>query len=248
MTALQDHTRSIIALSWSRMLGLPDEDLLGRPARHEITRADRSAVSFLQLFGHTVLSGPAEVLRRARDIDDAALAEERCLLDLARQHGEGARSRGASTLLYAEEPPSLGPSALGAVSYDQGHVREVLAESPADDVQVSGIAEASWSAALVSEDSGAALGAAGREVWSGMLAQLGVLTAPSRRGTGVGLHLGAVAAEEAFVEGLIPQWQAGSQSAGALRIAAQLGFTSAGTQTVVVFDRPAVDPPVIDQP
>lgn len=237
MTALQDHTRSIIALSWSRMLGLPDEDLLGRPARHEITRPDGSAVSFLQLFGHAVLSGPAEVLRGARGIDDAALTEERCLLDLARRHGEGARSRGASTLLYAEEPPSLGPSQLGAISYDQDHVRAVLAESPADDVQISGIATAPWSAALVSEDSGAALGAAGREVWSGMLAQLGVLTAPSRRRAGVGLHLGAVAAEEAFVEGLIPQWQARSQSVGALRIASRLGFTAAGTQTTVVFEQ-----------
>ncbi|MCH8570664.1 GNAT family N-acetyltransferase [Nesterenkonia sp. AY15] len=234
--SLADHTRSIIALAWARMIGLGDEELLGAGSHHEVIAADGSAVAFLRLFDHTVLSGPAEVLRHARRRDDAELADERRLLELSRRHAPGARSLGAANLLYAEEPAALGAAQRGAVSFDPEHVRAVLAASPADDVQASGIAAAPWSAALVDEGTGTALGAAGRELWAGMLGQLGVLTVPDQRRAGVGLQLAAVAAEEAFSEGLVPQWRARTESVGSLRIAAALGFSPAGSQTTVVFD------------
>lgn len=86
------------------------------------------------------------------------------------------------------------------------------------------------------EDTGTVLGAAGRELWAGMLGHLGVLTVPQQRRGGVGLHLAVVAAEEAFTEGLIPQWRARTESLGSLRIAAALGFSPAGAQITVVFD------------
>ncbi|GAA1148896.1 hypothetical protein [Nesterenkonia lutea] len=232
---LQDHTRNIICLSWARILGLADDELLGTPSRHEVVQPEGSALSFLRLFGHGILSGPPEAIRRARALEDPELVQERCLLDLGRRHGPGARSLGTSRLLYAEEPPSLGAPDSGAVSFEPTHVDSVLTDSPADDVTASGIAEASWSAALVDEDTGAGLGAAGRSVWAGMLADIRVLTIPSRRGAGVGLHLAAVAAEEAFVEGLVPQWRASETSPAGLRIASRLGFTQAGTQTTVAF-------------
>lgn len=234
--SLADHTRSIIALGWARMLGLDDEELLGAGSRHELITADGSPVTFLRLFDHTVLSGPAEVLRHGRRSEDAELADERRLLEISRRHAEGARSLGAARLLYAEEPPALDAAQRGAVSYDPAHVSLVLTSSPADDVQASGIAEAPWKAALVDEGTGAVLGAAGRDLWAGMLAHLGVLTVPEQRRAGVGLQLAAVAAEEAFTEGLVPQWRARPESIGSLRIAAALGFSAAGSQTTVVFD------------
>ena len=233
--SLADHTRSIIALAWSRMIGLGDEELLAAGSHHEVTTADGSEVAFLRLFDHTVLSGPAEILRHARRLDAAELADERRLLEISRRHAPGARSLGAAHLLYAEEPPTLDAAQRGAVSFDPGHVRAALAASPADDVAASGITEAPWRAALVDEDTGTVLGAAGRELWAGMLGQLGVLTVPQRRRTGVGLHLAAVAAEEAFTEGLVPQWRAHTESIGSLRIAAALGFSPAGSQTTVTF-------------
>lgn len=236
-TGLGDHTRSIVALAWSRMLGLGDEELLGGAgSRHELRTEDGSATTLLRLFDQTVLSGPAQVLREARGFDDAELADERRLLEISRRHAGGARSLGATRLLYAEEPPVLDAAQRGAVSFDPAHVRAVLAASPADDVQASGIAEAPWTAALVNEETGMVLGAAGRELWAGMLAHLGVLTVPDQRRGGVGLHLAAVAAEEAFTEGLIPAWRAREESLGSLRIAAALGFSPAGSQTTVVFD------------
>ena len=232
---LQDHTRSIISLSWSRILGLGDDALLNGSTRLEMSLMEGSEVSFLRLFDHSILSAPAAVLDELRGLSDSELAEERCLLDAALRHGEGARSLGSTQLFYAEEPPVLDPAEVGAVSFDASHVQSVLAASPADDVLASGIAEADWSAALVDEDTGEASGAAGRAVWSGMLADLVVLTIPARRRGGRAHQLAAVAAEEAFVEGLIPQWRAPADSASAGKIARRLGFTQAGTQTSVVF-------------
>ncbi|EXF26147.1 hypothetical protein BG28_00875 [Nesterenkonia sp. AN1] len=234
--SLADHTRSIIALSWSRMLGLEDEALLGEGSHHEVVTSDGSSATFLQLFDHTVLSAPTEVLRQARRLAPGELAEERRLLEICHRHAVGTRSLGAARLLYAEEPPALDAAQRGAVSFDPRHVGAALAASPADDVLASGIAEAPWTAALVDEDTGTVLGAAGRELWAGMLGHLGVLTVPQQRRGGVGLHLAVVAAEEAFTEGLIPQWRARTESLGSLRIAAALGFSPAGAQITVVFD------------
>ncbi|KUG60574.1 hypothetical protein [Nesterenkonia jeotgali] len=233
---LAEHTRSIIALSWARRLGLGDKDLLGPGSRHELSTPAGSPVSFLRLFDHTVLSAPSEVLHQARRLADAELADERSLLALARRCAAGARSLGAAQLLYAEEPPILTAAQRGAISFEPEAVQAAIAASPADDVQASGIGAAPWRAALVDEYTGVSLGAAGREIWAGMLAQLGVLTVPGQRRRGVGLQLAAVAAEDAFTEGLIPQWRAGTESLAALRIAAGLGFSPAGTQTTVILD------------
>lgn len=220
------------------MIGLGDEELLGGAGpRREVSTTDGSPVTFLRLFDHTVLSGPAEVLREARRFDDVELADERRLLEVARRHAGGARSLGAARLLYAEEPPVLALAPRGAVSFDPAHVQAALAASPADDVQAAGIADAPWRAALVEEDTATVLGAAAHELWAGMLAHLGVLTVPDQRRSGVGRALAAVAAEEAFTEGLIPQWRARTESIASLRIAAALGFSPAGSQTTVAFDR-----------
>lgn len=219
------------------MLGLDDEELLGGAGpRREVSTEDGSAVTFVRIFEHTVLSGPAQVLRDARRFEDDELADERRLLEISRRHAEGARSLGAAQLLYAEEPPVLDAAQRGAVSFDPAHVQAVLAASPADDVQAAGIADAPWRAALVHEDTATVLGAAGRELWAGMLAHLGILTVPDQRRSGVGRALAAVEAEEAFTEGLIPQWRARTESIGSLRIAAALGFSPSGSQTTVVFD------------
>lgn len=43
--SLADHTRSIIALSWSRMLGLEDEALLGEGSHHEVVTSDGSSAT-----------------------------------------------------------------------------------------------------------------------------------------------------------------------------------------------------------
>lgn len=248
--SLTEQTRQIVKLAWCRMLDLADTDLdLGDPrVRVEAVAEDAAAVTFVRLFDRTVLFGPAEVIGEARRFSDEELSRERTLLTLVRAHHTGARALGAAHLLYCEEPPQIRPRADVAVSFEPEHVTGLMAACPADDVAASGLAEAAWAAALVEDrpTPGAAggaeggedhaLAAAGREVWQEMIAQIGVLTHPDRRGQGHGRYIASVAVEEAFVDGLVPQWRAAMDAESSHRAAIRLGFSEAGSQTTVLLD------------
>ena len=79
------------------------------------------------------------------------------------------------------------------------------------------------------------MAAAGCEVWQQVLGHIGVLTHPGHRGLGLGRFAAAVATEEAFTDGLIPQWRAAAESPGSLRLAISLGYLQAGHQTTVAL-------------
>ncbi|GAA1181635.1 GNAT family N-acetyltransferase [Nesterenkonia xinjiangensis] len=245
--SLTEQTRQIVKLAWSRMLRLEDTDLdLGDPSvRVEAVEDDAAAVTFVRLFDRTVIFGPSEVVGDARRLDDDLLAQERTLLDLVRAHHGGARALGAAQLFYCEEPPQVSPPSGVAVSFEPEHVAELMAACPADDVAGSGLADAVWAATLVADRASPqdpqiaeeqVLSAAGREVWQQMIAQLGVLSHPEHRGRGHGRCIAAVAMEEAFVDGLIPQWRAALENPSSRRAAIRLGFTLAGSQTTVVLE------------
>ncbi|WP_300344158.1 GNAT family N-acetyltransferase [Nesterenkonia sp.] len=236
--ALTEQTRRIVNLAWARMLGQLDDALeTGDPAhRIEVINDDTAAVSFIQLFDRSILSGPEPVVASARELSAEQLRSERTLLQTTRMHHPGARILGAGHLLYCEEPPQLQPRTDVAVSFDPEHIAAVMADSPADDVTASGLVDASWAAALLQEGAGEqVLAAAGRQVWQKMLGHLGVLTAPGHRGRGYGEFIASVAVEEAFMDGLVPQWRAAGESPASRRAALRLGFTQAGTQTTVLL-------------
>ncbi|RJN32453.1 GNAT family N-acetyltransferase [Nesterenkonia natronophila] len=237
MTGLESHTEHIIMLAWSRALGLDDMSLAAssRGERIDAVDEDAAVVSLVQLFGRTVLYGPATLLRAARDIPDEELALETRLLDIARPQYPGARILGETHLLYCEEPPELEGSDRLSVSHNPEHVRQLTTRSPADDVARSGVGASAWTASLVREDTGEVVAAAGRDVWQEILGDIGVLTHPSHRGLGLARFAAAVAVEEAFGEGLIPQWRAAVESPGSLRLAITLGFTLSGHQTTVTL-------------
>ncbi|GAB3191160.1 GNAT family N-acetyltransferase [Nesterenkonia suensis] len=245
--SLTEQTRQIVKLAWCRMLGLEDTALdLGDPSvRVEAVEGDAAAVTFVRIFDRAALFGPAEVVGDARGVADDALAREATLLDLVRAHHTGARALGAADLFYCEEPPQASPPAGIAVSFDTEHVTDLMAACPADDVAGSGLADAVWAAALVADRTSRqdpqiaeeqVLAAAGREVWQQMIAQLGVLSHPEHRGRGHGRSIAAVAMEEAFVDGLIPQWRAAWENPASRRAATRLGFTLAGSQTTVALE------------
>lgn len=225
-------------LAWSRILGLEDTALeAGTPGeRMEAGHGDAGAVSLVQLFGRTVLYGPPEVLAAARRIPDEELALESRLLKVARAHYPGARILGEAHLLYCEEPPEIEGSERISVSFEAEHVRQLISLAPADDVARSGLEDAEWTAAVVRDSTGEVLAASGREVWQEVLGHIGILTHPEHRGLGLGRFAAAVATEEAFVDGLIPQWRAAGESPGSLRMAISLGFAQAGHQTTVTLD------------
>ncbi|WP_157983971.1 GNAT family N-acetyltransferase [Nesterenkonia muleiensis] len=238
MTGLDAHTEQIIMLAWSRILGLGDTalDTASPDERIEAGHSDVRAVSLVQLFGRTALYGPPELLTAARRIPDEELALESRLLEIARAHYPGARILGEAHLLYCEEPPEIEGSDRISVSFEAEHVRQLISRAPADDVARSGLGDAEWTAAVVRDSTGEVLAAAGREAWQEILGHIGILTHPDHRGLGLGRFAAAVATEEAFVNGLIPQWRAAGESPGSLRMAVSLGFAQAGHQTTVTLD------------
>lgn len=238
MTGLDDHTEQIIMLAWSRILGLQDGALAAATPgeRIEAGNDDAAAVSLVQLFGRTALYGPPEVLAAARRVPDEELALESRLLGIVSEHRRGARMLGEAHLLYCEEPPEIQGSEKVSVSFEAEHIRQLSSRCPADDVALSGIQQAEWTVAVVAEATGEVMAAAGRDTWQEVLGHIGVLTQPDHRGLGLGRFAAAVAVEEAFVEGLVPQWRAAAESPGSLRMAISLGFTQAGHQTTVTLD------------
>jgi GNAT superfamily N-acetyltransferase len=241
------HTRQIIELAWSRILGLEDgalsaaADAGGR--RIEVATGDQAGedeqiATFVRLYGSSVLYGPQWLLDAARDLDDEVLALESTMIRLGA--GNAARSLGEWVLYYAEDIPDLERSTSVAVSYEAADARDLEAQCPADDVTEVGLSGLDSTFTLVPDDgagtpTGRPVAGAGYEEWQGLIGHLGVLVRPDVRLMGLGSYAGAIAMEEAFTEGLIPQWRAALGNTGAQRVAAALGFELAGSQTTVQF-------------
>ncbi|MDO5492675.1 MAG: GNAT family N-acetyltransferase [Nesterenkonia sp.] len=236
---LTEQTRQIIGFTWARMLGLGDDAFDSDRERLGVVDDDAAAVTVVRLFGRTAVTGPESALDALRGTSDEELVSERRLLELMLPEHPGARALGASRLLYCEEPAPPTLQEPATVSFDPADVRAVTSRCPADDVAVSGVAEAEWTATLMldpqSSDGPDAAAASCRQIWHHTLAHLGVLTRPDRRGRGLGGRVAAIAAEEAFVEGLVPQWRVAFENEASLRIAQHLGFSAAGTQTTVIL-------------
>ncbi|MFC7401125.1 GNAT family N-acetyltransferase [Citricoccus sp. GCM10030269] len=253
------HTRQIIELAWSRILGLPDgaiSEAAGRPTQHrrlEVptdagagsdavaqTREDDQIATFVRLYGTSVLYGPSWLLTAARDIDDEVLSLESTMIRLGAGHD--ARSLGEWVLYYADDVPDIERSSSVAVSYEAADAQDLEAQCPADDVTEVGLSGLDSTFTLIPDDgagtpNGRPVAGAGYEEWQGLIGHLGVLVRPDVRTVGLGSYAAAVAMEEAFTEGLIPQWRAALGNTGGQRVAGSLGFELAGSQTTVLFNQ-----------
>lgn len=237
--SLTEQTRQIIGFTWARMLGLDDDAFDADRPRLGVTDDEATAVTVVRLFGRTAVTGPEIALDALRGVGDEELVSDRRLLELMLPEHPGARALGAARLLYCEEPGEPTLQEPATVSFDPADAQGVTSRCPADDVTVSGVADAEWTATLMldpeSPEGPDAAAASCRRIWNHTLAHLGVLTRPDRRGRGLGGRIAAIAAEEAFVEGLVPQWRVDFENEASQRIARQLGFSEAGTQTTVVL-------------
>lgn len=262
--SLDEHTRQIVALAWSRALGLPDDALTSvvqphrprasDPARLEVptdgegtssgrSDGDGQRALFLRLYGASVLCGPRWLLSAAREVDDEVLALESTFIRLGAAHR--GRSLGEAALYYADAIPEMVGSETVAVSYDSEHTRSLERLCPADDVAEAGLSGLDATFTLVPDGGGAGspqdspdpVAGSGYQEWQGLIGQLGVLVRPDVRRRGLGAYAAGVTMEEAFVEGLIPQWRARPGHRASQHLADSLGFELAGSQTTVVFEQ-----------
>lgn len=229
---LDANTEAIIRLAWARIGDLADDALLAdREGERILIEGGTEGITFLRLFGHSVLLGPPWALEAVRPYDDDALTPHR-LLTLAAGHGP--QLLGEAALAYTDryvEHPDL---ARARITDDPDAVRDLLARCPADDIGESGVEEMTerW-VLLDAADLPVAL--AGFAISGDIIAHLGVLTALDDRRRGNGALAASVAVNEALDAGLVPQWRARLDNRSALAVAAVLGFERVGSQTTVLI-------------
>ncbi|MFE3290348.1 GNAT family N-acetyltransferase [Rhodococcus sp. NPDC059234] len=226
---MDPHQTDIVALAWSRELGLPDSALAVPGAR--VVRVEEAAgqVRFLRLGEASALVGPAWALDRAAGLDDDSLGRPAALLDLTKDRG-GSCS-GPRILSYAGEIGTDIGAEEPVISHDLEHVLALQSLCPPDDVAEADLTGRRHWFTLVDDTAAARAGAAYDE-WQGIVARMGVLTAPGQRRQGHGAVVGRLATNDAIDEGLIPQWLSYSQNIASRRLAARLGYEEFGSITV----------------
>ncbi len=219
---LDSHHRDIIALAWSRDLALPD-DSLRRGTR--TTGPATGAVRFVRLGDASALVGPDWLIDRAADVDDDALATRATMLELTRDHG--GRCTGPRLLAYAGEVIGGIDTDNPLISHVLPHVQALQATCPPDDVAEADLtARRNWFTVLDSAER--PLASAGYAEWQGIVARVGVLTAPDARRHGHGSVVGTLCTNDAVDEGLIPQWSCDPDNVAARRFADRLGYATHG--------------------
>ncbi|MBG6182357.1 GNAT superfamily N-acetyltransferase [Arthrobacter sp. CAN_A214] len=234
---LDPGTVAIIQLAWSRVLGFEDTAFADEATvRMYRSTNDAPVLTFVTLFGKEALVGPDWAVAAAQDLPGTALRQHSTLLTLS--HAYGGRGLGEAQLFFCDALPALEPDPSAAVSSEPAFVTRLERLCPPDDSAEAGLSSAEHPFVLV-DDSGegdpAPLSGAGYDVWSGILAHLGVLTPPEHRRRGFAQRIVAVAVEEAMASGLVPQWRVRTDNTASQRTARRAGFHFAGTQTSVML-------------
>lgn len=225
---------------------------------------EAETLSFVQVFGQGILSGPAWALKRAGNLRDDELRLLPVLMRLASDHG--ARPLGAAELSYTDTRVEHADLVMTQDEDAVEALEEACSPADVDEVGLSSMPHR-WVLLDGSRGTGAGAGAgparqdqpvesdaasppetpapaeapvplagAGYVVWADQLAHMGVLTSPRARGRGYGVLAAAVGTNAALDAGLIPQWRARWDNEASKRMAQVLGYELVGSQTTVYID------------
>ncbi|GAB4099373.1 GNAT family N-acetyltransferase [Sinomonas halotolerans] len=226
-------SRGIVRLAWARRLGLPDLSFSDDGGRLLGCDDDAGRLVAVELFGQLALCGPTAMVEAGAELDDDSLLGGGALLRLA---GPGAHGLETGVLGFADHLPLDQPESEPEVSRAGPEAVELEMQCPPDDVSSAGLARRDQRFTLMVDGRAAACAAyAERE---GLLADLGVLTAPALRRRGLGRLIASIAAHEALAEGLIVQVEAHTHDAAALALADSLGIVPSGRFAEVRLPRP----------
>lgn len=216
-------SRGVVRLAWARHLGLPDLAFSDDGGRLLGCRDSARELIAVELFGQLALAGPTELVESAAELPDDDLLGGSSLLRVA---GPGAHGLSTGVLGFADDLPLFQPDTEPEISRGNPEAVELETRCPPDDVSSAGIERREHRFTLVLDDGPAACAA--YSVREGLLADLGVLVAPSLRGRGLGTFMARLAAHEALAEGFLVQVEAQAQNVAALRLADALGVTPSG--------------------
>lgn len=233
---MDPNSAAIIRLAWTQAFGLDSQSLEGEePGRVVQVRADGEVLSVVRLGDQTLVVGPEWAVRATDAVPDAELCRVSTLLQITVDHG--GRALGEAALAYTDDYVS-GPDLETAVVTDEEEaVRDLERGCPPDDVTEVGLTDLTAQFVLLGPDD-APLAGAGFDVWSGIIAQMGVLTARAARRAGHGRLIAALATNAALDEGLIPQWRIPTGHGPAVALAKGLGYQVLGREAVVLLGDP----------
>lgn len=223
---MDSHHHDIIRLAWSRHLGLGDSAL--RPGhRHIKIDSDETSVTFVRLGDASALIGPEIAVSEASAFTDAELSVREFFGAL----GTG-RCRGPVILSFADDVGTSIDRHDPLISHELAHVLALEALCAPDDVIAAELTrKRSWFTLLSDSEpaeTAPPLAAAGYLEWAGVLADVGVLTAPDARRQSNAQVVARLATNDAFDEGMIPQWRTNAENGASRRLAARLGYEEWG--------------------
>ncbi|MBW4094124.1 MAG: GNAT family N-acetyltransferase [Acidobacteria bacterium] len=219
----------IVLLAWERALGFADGEVAKSRQRCVRIADDGGRVTFVRVFGHSMLVAPASIATLAASLTDAELADHARLLSLTRT--AGGHGLGSASLYYSDDLELAQPSSEITISKEVAEAAFVETQCPPDDVNEVGLTGMESHFTLMED--GTAVGTAAFTEVQGILAHLGVLVSPPWRRQGVGRLVSTIAAHEALASGLTVQWRAEVNHVASNKLAHSLGLVWAGTQTSV---------------
>ncbi|MEV0945747.1 GNAT family N-acetyltransferase [Rhodococcus sp. NPDC049939] len=223
---MDTHHLDIVRLAWSRELGLRD-DAMTDPD-HVATRVDDDAgtLRFVQIGSVSALVGPGWVVERANEYPPDALMEPATLLALTQDHA--GRCSGPFVLAFTTEYQDTESALRPLVARDLDHVRRLESMCPPDDVAEARVSELGhWFTVL--DEAQHTLCTAGYVEFQGLLADVGVLTAPALRRRGLGTLAAGIATDDALDSGLVAQWCSHRNNLASRGLATRTGYRELGT-------------------
>ena len=141
---------------------------------------------------------------------------------------------GTATIAYADRNTWVSGSGVGSAHpASSKEALELMSGCTQDEQDESGLEQMPVQFALQSSE-GSTAALSGYEAWNSDIAQLGVLTAPQKRGQGFGFTVAAAAASAALDADLIPQWRCRIDNEPSQLLGHQLGFVHLGYQLALV--------------
>jgi GNAT superfamily N-acetyltransferase len=231
---LSDSTKAEIRAMWATRLNVP-LTYLERVGRNYVERDDSTWVVIVELDDSQITIAPSFVTALLSRIPTDQLFDLAIITTTLVQFSP--QPIGSALLLYpvmeARNPVTEKSSQIATIE----QVDRLLARCLTSEADESGLRDMETRFEEV-DLSGAPIAVAGYEVWSGTVAQLGVLVDPLQRGRGVGRRVANLAIDDARSRGLIPQWRVRVDNASSVSLAEQLGFTRLGRQVALEITPP----------
>lgn len=230
---LEFGTRAIIALAWSRELGVPDSAL--QPDREPVAlfvpSVGTDAIRVLHLGDHRVVQAPDALLPLLRKAPEEVFLDDRALVALLLADGSApsVRSLGVDALTYVDSPFEIVESDSVVVSTSLSDLDRLRERSPHDDASSTLLSGCDSCFVLFPEDQDLPVAAASYWAPGGLIADTTVLTEPRMRGYGLGRYAAALVVDAALSEGLIPQARIKEGQDAASALATSLGFELVGS-------------------